>query len=178
MLRRGTWQDIPSRELVPGDLVEVKALMGPDIREHGSNTVNAIFNEYFDQFRPYEGDELLAMMAKRTHYAREWNLFLERYPLALTPFLPQPFFAPDRDTEGPEGVREVLGAAIYSYSVNFTGLPAGSVPARLADLPQGPQPINVQIVGRRWREDLVVDACAAIESRIGRMCDALWQRMS
>ncbi|AVO38749.1 amidase [Pukyongiella litopenaei] len=156
---------------------EVKALMGPDIRANGSATINAIFDEYFDQFTPFEGTDLLRMMARRSHYAREWSLFLDRYPLVLCPFLPQPFFAPDRDVQGAEGVREVLGSAIWSYAMNFVGLPAGCVPARLSELSAGPQPISVQIVGRRWREDLVVDACAAVEQRLGRMCDALWARM-
>ena len=156
---------------------EVQALMGPDIETYGSATIQAIFAEYFAQFPPYEGDALLRMMAERTRFARDWSLFLDRYPLVLTPFLPQPFFGPDRDTEGAEGVREALGSALWSYAMNFMGLPAGSVPARLAELPKGPQPINVQIVGRRWREDLVVDACIAIEARLGRMCDALWERM-
>ena len=156
---------------------EVKALMGPDIRAHGSATIQAIFDEYFRQFAPYEGTELLQVMARRSHYAREWARFLDAYPLVLTPFLPQPFFRPDRDTEGAEGVREVLGAALWSYSMNFMGLPAASVPARLAELTEGPQPINVQIVARRWREDLAVDACIAIEDRLGRMCAPLWERM-
>ncbi len=156
---------------------EIKALMGPDLRAAGSATLNAIFDEYYDQFPPYAGTELLKMMAQRSHYAREWSLFLQTYPLVLSPFLPQPFFAPDRDTQGAEGVREVLGSALWSYSMNFIGQPAGCVAARLAELPQGPQPISVQIIGRRWREDLVVDACMAIEDRVGRMCDALWERM-
>lgn len=156
---------------------EVLELMGPDVRGDGSATVNAIFEEYFRQFPPFSGTELLAVMARRSHYARQWSLFLAQYPLVLTPFMPQPFFGPDRDTEGAEGVREVLGSALWSYSMNFMGLPAGCVPARLAELPKGPQPINVQIVGQRWREDLVVDACGAIEARVGRMCDELWARM-
>ena len=158
-------------------LSEVKELMGPDIRKDGSPTIQAIFDAYFAEFPPFEGGELLTVLARRSHYARQWSLFLEEYPLVLTPFLPQPFFGPDRDTEGAEGVREVLGSALYSYSMNFLGLPAGNVPARLAELPNGPQPVNVQIVGRRWREDLVVDACAEIEARVGRMCEALWERI-
>lgn len=157
---------------------EVVALMGPDVQAAGSPTINAIFDEYFRQFPPYEGSELLQAMALRTHYARAWSLFLDDYPLVVTPFLPQPFFGPDRDTQGAEGVREVLGAALYSYSMNFLGLPAGSVPARLAALPQGPQPINVQIVGRRWREDLVVDACIAVQDRVGHVTETLWAQMA
>ncbi len=54
---------------------------------------------------------------------------------------------------------------------------ANIVPTHVAELPQGPQPMSVQIVARRWREDLAVDASAAIEARLGRMCDLLWQRM-
>jgi amidase len=157
---------------------EVDALMRPDVRKYASDTLNAIFDEYYRQFPPYEGAELLQMMANRTHYAREWAVFQADYPLVLTPFQPQPFFTPNRDAEGPEGVREALGSGLYSYSMNYLGLPAGCVPARLADLPNGPQPINVQIVGRRWREDLVVDACAAIEDRVGQMCDPLWRQMT
>jgi amidase len=156
---------------------EVHALMTKDVRANGSPTINAIFDEYFDQFPPFEGDELLEMMAKRTYFAREWSIFLAQYPLVLTPFMPQPFFAPDRDTQGAAGVREVLGTGLYSYSMNFLGLPAGCLPTRLAELPQGTQPINVQIVGQRWREDMIVDACIAIENRVGRVCETLWERM-
>ena len=146
--------------------------------EYGSPTINAIFDEYFGYFPPYEGTELLQMMAQRSHFAREWSLFLDTYPLVLTPFLPQPFFGPNRDAEGREGAIESLGSALWSYSMNFMGLPAGNIPARLADLPKGPQPINVQLVGRRWREDLVVDALVAIEDRVGRMCGPLWDQMA
>ena len=156
---------------------EVYAMMKKDVDAAGSQTVRDIFEVYFQEFPPFMGDELLQMMAKRSHYAREWSLFQQDYPLVLTPFLPQPFFKPDRDTEGAEGVHEVLGCAVYSYAMNFMGLPAGCVPSRLAQLEQGPQPINVQIVSPRWREDMAVDACAAIEARVGRMHLPLWEMM-
>ncbi|MEX0366440.1 MAG: amidase family protein [Ruegeria sp.] len=157
---------------------EVWTLMKGDIDAYGSQTVRDIFEVYFQEFPPFLDTELVQMMAKRSHYARQWSLFLKDYPLVLTPFLPQPFFKPDRDTEGAPGVHEVLGCAVYSYAMNFIGLPAACVPARLADLPKGPQPINVQIVARRWREDIAVDAAAAIEARVGRMCEDLWKRMA
>ena len=52
------------------------------------------------------------------------------------------------------------------------GLPAGLVPADLND----GLPVGVQIVGRRWREDLVLDALEAIEARVGVMAEAVWRR--
>ncbi|MEM8813327.1 MAG: amidase [Pseudomonadota bacterium] len=156
---------------------EVKELMGSDIRAYGSDTLNAIFKEYYRQFPPYEGTEELEMIAKRTHYARQWSLFLEDYPLVLTPFLLKPFFTAGRDAEGADGVRDALGHSLWSFVMNFTGLPAGNLPTRIADLPDGPQPIGVQIVGRRWREDLIVDAMQAIEAAIPPVCTTLWEHM-
>lgn len=156
---------------------EIKELMGPDLRAYGSDTVNAIFDEYYNQFPPYEGKEQLQMMAQRTHYAREWSVFLDDYPLVLTPFLLKPFFTAGRDTEGAEGVRDALGHSLWSFVMNFTGLPAGNIPTHIARLESGPQPIGVQLVGRRWREDLIVDALEAIEARVGPMCRPLWEHM-
>jgi amidase len=52
-------------------------------------------------------------------------------------------------------------AVRISVAVNLLGLPAVTVPAgRDGGLPQG-----VQIIGRRFREDLCLDAAAAIEKR-------------
>lgn len=158
-------------------LGEVRALMGPDIEAHGSDTVRAIFAAYFEIFPPYEGAELLRAFASRSHYARAWSLFLQDYPLVLTPFLLQPFFHAGRDAEGVAGAREALGQAHWSFAMNFLGLPAGNLPTHVADLPEGPQPIGVQIAGQRWREDLIVDAMRAIEARIPPVCAALWDRM-
>jgi amidase len=151
---------------------EVKALLGDDIRKHGSATLNRIFDDYYAYFKPYEGRDLLLGLAKRSYYIRQWVLFLETYPLVLTPFLPAPTYAWDRDAQGPDGVKEVLGAGIYSYSMNFMGLPAGNVPASYND----GLPVGVQIVGRRFREDMILDACEAIEQRVGVMAERLFER--
>ncbi len=158
-------------------LGEVKALIGDDIRKHGSAEVNAIFDEYYKIFPPFEGVEGLKMLAQRSHYARQWSLFLEDYPLILSPFLLEPFFAPGRDLDGAEGVMDVLGKAQWSFIMSFTGLPAGCLPTHMAETRGGPVPIGVQIAGQRWREDLIVDAMKAIETRIPPLCTQLWEKM-
>ena len=158
-------------------MTETQGMMSGDVQRLGSDTVKAIFAEYYACFPPYEPEDYLRTIARRSHFARQWSLLLHDYPLVLTPFLPQPFFAAGRDTQGAEGVREALGSALWSTAMNFLGLPAGNVPARLAALEVGPRPIGVQIIGRRWREDLIVDAMGAIEDRVGPMAPRLWSRM-
>ncbi len=161
-----------AREALSCLMGEVRVLMEPDVRKYGSATINAIFDEYFRQFRPYEGDDLLAGMARRARYVREWLLFLEEHPLVLTPFLPVPNYRWDRDTEGAEGVREVFAGGLYGISMNFLGLPAGIVSAGMHE----GLPVGVQIVGRRFREDLILDALEAIEQRVGVMAERLFER--
>lgn len=151
---------------------EVKVFFEADIRKHGSEDINQIFDDYFEMFPPYAGDELLKVMAERARFIRDWTVLLSRYPLVLTPFMLTPTFKWDRDTEGQEGVREVLGSAFYSYSMNFMGLPAGNIPANYND----GLPVGVQIVGQRFREDLILEACEAIEERVGAMAHKLWAR--
>jgi amidase len=66
--------------------------------------------------------------------------------------------------------KDLWDAAVYSFGINYVGLPAGFVPVDLVEnLPAG-----VQLVGRRFREDVILDAMAAIEQRAGRLVDQLW----
>ena len=154
----------------------MRDLLGSDIRQFGSSQINAIFDEYYRQFPPYERVAFLQALAKRTYYARQWSLFLEDYPLVLTPFLLKPFFSPGRDAAGAEGVRDALGCSHWSFIMNFLGLPAGNLPTHIESTENGLIPIGVQIAGRRWREDLIVDAMQAIETRIPPACTTLWAR--
>ena len=149
---------------------ETLELLGDDIAAYGSDTIQRIFADYATIFEPYKGKDLHLGMARRSKYVRAWRNFLQDWPLVLTPFMPTPPFKWDRDTEGLDGVREVLEAAIYSYSMNYMGLPAGNVPAHFHD----GLPIGVQIVGERFREDLILDACEVIEARAGVMAERLW----
>ena len=151
---------------------EAKALLDADVRKYGSKTVVAIFDEYYRYFQPFEGIDFLKAIADRNRFIRAWTTFLADYPLVLTPFLPAPIFTWNRDEQGAEGVREVLGSALYSYAMNFMGLPAAVVPAN----ENAGQPVGVQIVGRRFREDMILDAAEAVEGAVGVMAEQLWQR--
>jgi len=71
-----------------------------------------------------------------------------------------------------EGVKDIFGASIYSYGVNYIGMPAGFVPVDLVEnLPSG-----VQLIGQKWREDLILDAMEAIEKETGVMTQKHWDR--
>ena len=112
-------------------------------------------------------------IADRTRMTRSWSEFLAQYPLVLSPFLMRPTFSWNYDAESEANTHDVFRAAIYSVGVNYLGLPAGVIPAgTAADLP-----CAVQIIGQRYREDLILDAMDEIERRLGVMSETLWQKM-
>lgn len=158
-------------------MTESYHLMADDIAKYGSPAIAGVFEQNYRRTPAVGMQEMLQMLARRTFYARQWSVLMDDYPLFLSPFFPQPFYAPGRDAEGPEGLRETIGQGHWSTLGNYLGLPAGNVPARLGEFPEGPKPIGVQILGRRWREDLVVDAMVAIEDRLGTLSSQLWARM-
>ena len=90
----------------------------------------------------------------------------ERYDLLVTPTLAVPPFdnATDGNTVGPsrvngEEVDPLLGWCL-TYPINFTGHPAASVPAGFTD--EG-LPVGMQLVGRRFADEVVLAASAAFE---------------
>ena len=102
---------------------------------------------------------------------RAWNVFLDAHPLVLTPFLMRPTYPWNYDAQGFAQTKDIFDAAIYSYGINYLGLPAGVVPVGMVeDLPAG-----VQLVGRRFREDVILDAMEAIEQSAGTLFNRLWQ---
>ena len=151
---------------------EVNQLMMEAIAEHGSAEFKDYFQHCFDIAPPYEGKDLILAFGRRTKYLRDWNVLLDQYPLIVTPFLLQPTYAHARDYEGREGAEDIMLRGFYSFAMNFMGLPAGNVSANYND----GLPIGVQIVGQRFREDLILDACEAVEARVGVMAQKLFER--
>ena len=153
-------------------LTELKATVGSIIDQSGSEDVRRIFDWYCEIGKILDFDGYRAGLGDRTRMMRAWNLFLEEYPLVLTPFLMRPMFPWNYDAQGLMQTKDIFEAAVYSYSINYLGLPAGFVPVDFTeDLPAG-----VQLVGRRFREDVILDAMAAIEQCAGCLVERLWAR--
>lgn len=151
---------------------EANLLTGDVMRNKGSAAFKTYLDHCLEIASPYESEALVQAYARRASSVRAWLALLQDYPLVLTPFMLQPTYAHARDYEGREGAQEVMFRGFYSFSMNFMGLPAGNVSANYND----GLPVGVQIVGRRFREDMILDACEAIEQRVGVMAKRLFER--
>ena len=152
-------------------LLEIKLTLDPLAREVGSETIQGVFDAFYQMSEMVDLEGYFFGVAERTRLVRDWNVFLAEYPLVLTPFLMRPTCDYDYD-ETYEGVKDLFGAAIYSFGLNYVGFPAGNIPAGFA----GGAPCGVQIVGRKFREDLILDALQTIENEVGVMAHSLWAR--
>ncbi|HZM83515.1 MAG TPA: amidase [Candidatus Limnocylindrales bacterium] len=99
--------------------------------------------------------------ATRQALQRAWGRFQETHPLILAPIYTDVPFRAGTDLD--EGhVAETIRGMPMTLAVNALGLPAVAVPVGDSEgLPQ-----SVQLIGARYREDLCLDAAAAIGDRI------------
>lgn len=112
--------------------------------------------------------------AARNGHIRAWQLFFEDYPVVLAPTTVKPTPGPREDTVSPKRVREIFWGEIrFISAINVLGLPGAVVPVALHD----GKPIGVQLIAGRYREDLALDAAAAIEKRAGVLARRLWEQM-
>lgn len=151
---------------------EMNLSLKPAIDQFGSQDIQNIFDWYFELSELLDLEGYVAAMGKRGGILRDWSLFLDQYPLVLSPFLMRPMYDWDYDARGLTEVEDLFGSAIYSTGVNYLGLPAGVIGMDLID----DRPAAIQVIGRRYREDLIVDALEAIEERNGVMAHRLWDR--
>jgi Asp-tRNA(Asn)/Glu-tRNA(Gln) amidotransferase A subunit family amidase len=93
---------------------------------------------------------------------RAWGEFQETHPLIAAPISTGiPFEAGTDLADG--AVAETIEGMRMAIAINALGLPAVALPVGIADgLPQA-----VQLIGPRYREDLCLDAAAALEDRLG-----------
>lgn len=105
----------------------------------------------------YDLQQALEADAAREELGGRLNRFHTRYDLLLTPQIPIPAF--DVGIDNP--LRDGYGPWQFTYLFNFTGQPAASVPCGFT---AAGLPVGLQIVGPRYREDLVLQASRAFES--------------
>jgi amidase len=120
--------------------------------------VEALFEVAGD---PDPGTHMQSFLIRQS-ILRAWGEFQEQHPLIVAPICTGIPFEVGKDRATAE-VAEIVRGMRMTVAVNALGLPAVAVPVGIGDrLPQA-----VQVIGPRYREDLCLDAAAALEDRVG-----------
>jgi amidase len=150
-----TWIELTS--------VEIRHLILPGIKEIASPEALQFLNFWIELFPGGDLISYMSALSRRNAIAREWLQFQEKYPLILGPSLTEIDFAPDFDLISQKETNRFVQASRLIMGCNALGLPAVILPVQKT----GAIPGAVQIIGPRFREDLILDAAEIIEQRAG-----------
>ena len=152
---------------------EMATLQEAQMREVGSPDFLQALGGMLKLATRLDAEGYMKTVAYRTRVIREWLMFLEDYPLILAPVSVKQTHTVDFDLGGDAAVREFFWNDFrFTSAVSVLGLPAAATPVGLID----GHPVGAQIIGSRFREDLCLDAAAAIEARVGVLARTLWAR--
>ena len=152
---------------------EIATLQAPQMRELGSADFNRALAGLLDQASLLDGEAYMRAIALRSRLIRDWLAFLETWPVILAPAAVQPTPPPAADLSDTATARRIFANDLrWISALNVLGLPAAVTPIGLV---RG-APVGAQLIASRYREDLALDAAAAIEARVGSLTDILWAR--
>ena len=101
--------------------------------------------------------------ARRGTLIRMLGEFMARYSTVLLPVSAEQAFEQDADIASIDSMRRVMAAQASMMAIPVLGFPALSVPTGVTD----GLPVGVQLLGRRFDEDGILDAAEVIEGRAG-----------
>ena len=132
----------------------------PGMEPIAGDGVRAFIDACLEQgvFKPVDQAAQLAAWVAVYQAGIAWGQFLQEHPVVLSPVCcERPWVVGDDISR----VGEIAMAMRMVVPVNILGLPSCAVPVGSDEgLPQG-----VQLIGARFREDLVLDAAQAVEDR-------------
>lgn len=134
-------------------------------RENDLSPMYRAFRKAVEDEPPLTSRSLMDMLLQRDAVRNSFLARMERFPILLCPVCAIPAFRHGEREWIVQGRRvEYLKAMSYSQWFNILGNPAAVVP--VGQSPEG-LPIGVQIVGRPWEDEAVLDVAALIESGCG-----------
>jgi amidase len=104
-------------------------------------------------------NDLLDTIQIRTTLVREWQLFLDDYPVLICPVSAELPFPDQLDVESPAAFQRVIEAQLTQVGLPLLGLPGLTVNTGII----GTTPIGIQLVAGRFHENALLLAGEAIE---------------
>lgn len=147
----------------PIGLSDLNLTLRPAVKDAGDPGIEGFITSWFElKGEPTFGDYLEAL-AEREVLLRQWQTFMETYAVIVMPSCSEVALPVNADLEGTEGAARMLDALRFQFILPVLGLPGLAVPVT----PHDGLPMGVQIVSRRYREDLCLDAGEVIEAHVG-----------
>jgi amidase len=144
---------------------EARLTVAPQIERHGDALARRAFGLMMARTPVLDLESLMRLAASRATLLRRWQRFLADRPLVLCPVAMEPALPYGVDQQDDASVDRLYRSHVWLFATAFLGLPSVSVPVGIVE----GVPMGVQVIGRRFREDQVLDAAQAIEQACGTL---------
>ncbi|WGI23182.1 amidase family protein [Amylibacter sp. IMCC11727] len=109
---------------------------------------------------PVDQAGLLNALQGRITHLRDWQLFLQKHSVLLCPISAELPFDQQSDVESADRFKEIMRAQLTQLGLPALGLPGLAVATGSA----AGKPMGVQLIARRFREDILISAGRDIEA--------------
>ncbi|MHA6261815.1 amidase family protein [Arenibacterium sp. CAU 1754] len=137
--------------------------MADAIAREDEADANFVFREMTAASPEMDMSALMTALQSRVTQLRDWQLFLQRYPVLICPVSGMLPFAQQQDVSSPEAFAEIMEAQLTQRALPTLGLPALSVATGQFEN----APLGVQLIADRYREDMLLAAGSDIEAACG-----------
>lgn len=134
---------------------------GAAFRKENDPDANFIYEQLCDLTDPPTLNSLMEILKTRVRLIRDWELFLNSYPIMLCPVSANLPFADQLDVQSAKAFRKILEAQMTQIGLPLLSMPAMTVTTGKTSS----TPIGVQLVAGRYREDVLFSAAKEIEAR-------------
>jgi amidase len=150
-------------------MTDIRTTLWDMVRELGDARLIRATEIWLEAAPELSVKEYLLALAERARHVRDWSLFMEDYPLVVGPTSGELPLERGFDTADVSRTRHMVSAQALLTTVNLLGLPSVAVPVGTVPVQDAPHgiPVGVQIIARRYREDMALDAAELIESAHG-----------
>ncbi len=141
-------------------MAETDLGVGDLLEKEGNEEALFVYRMMCRDIGPPELAQIMTALKDRAGLMRAWDQFLERYPLLLCPVSGELPFAQQSDVRSEEDFFRIYDAQLTQRALPVLGMPALAV----ATEPVAGTPCGVQLVAGRFREDILIEAGAALEA--------------
>ncbi len=141
-------------------MAEMRRGGGEAVAREDDPDANHVYRMLCDVVEAPDVNGLLDTVQRRAGLVRQWQVFLKEHPVLICPVSAELPFPDGLDVESDDSFRRCFEAQIIQIGLPFMGLPGLTVTTGLV----GKTPVGVQLVGGRYREDILLDAGKIIEA--------------
>jgi amidase len=118
-----------------------------------------IYQQMKNRVDPLDVEGLLGTLQTRAGIVREWEEFMQKYPVLICPVSGQLPFLQQQDVQSETAFKAIMEAQLIQRALPAMGLPGLTVSTGFV----GKIPVGVQLITGRFREDILLAAGADIE---------------